>query len=226
MCDTSFYSRGYALSSLKVWMDPGNYQKARSFEEIHGLQTLKFRPRLYKGVGDGLRGSCGTSALSTLTGISPILVGRKLAKTAESWRDRPMRKFLSRLGYQTTPVTMCDVTSESQYVHYPIRRFHVLLVSQLMIRNEGSWSVVHRNRVYHNMEESALEPLEFLNNPLMTVYIVWHKRWAVKDPKIFSVFEDPLFNTAYYRGRDLRSMQLHNIVGYKPKYSLVPMRQK
>jgi hypothetical protein len=206
-------------------MKSGSYQKARSFKEIHDLQTLKFRPHIFKGVKhDKLRGTCGTNAFSTLTGLKPVAASELLAPTATHWRDRPMRKALARLGYKTLPVTMCDVTNEKGWIKYPIRRFHVLLVSQLMTRNEGSWSVIHRNRVYHNMDEAYLDPLEFLNNPLMTVYIVWNKKWLVKNPQIFSGLEDPLFNAAQFRGGNLRQMQLHNLVGYSPRYYYANMR--
>jgi hypothetical protein len=87
-----------------------------------------------------------------------------------------------------------------------------------MVRNEGSWAVIHRNVVYHNQDEGALDPLEFVNNPLMTVYVVWHPKWAVRNPKVFKALEDPLFARAAYNGLNLAKLPLCNMIGYAPQY--------
>ena len=155
----------------------GKYQK----NEVDFLQyaTFKFRPTL--GVFSSVAGSCGTYALATITGLKPSYIQKHLPKSTDCWSDRSIRKFLLKRGYETIPITVCSVTNDKYSVRYPIKNFHVLLVGQYMIRDEGSWQVIYNKKAYHNYDSDSLDALEFVNNPPMTVYVVWHPKWASKN---------------------------------------------
>jgi hypothetical protein len=172
-------------------MQEGTYHKADG-SVYAPYQTLKYRPVLFRHESTyDLRGSCGSMALATLTGIAPHKVAKALPKRAKYWTDKAISRFLKSKGFKMIPVTVCDVTSHAVTIQNPIKPYHVLLVSQLMLKNEGSWSVVHRNKIYHNFDELTLDPLEFINHPTMTVYAIWHKKWQMRRPQVFSFFELP-----------------------------------
>lgn len=123
-----------------------------------------------------LRGSCGTHAISHITGVSPRIVDRHLPKHVKCWSNARMVRFLRNKGYTVQPVTIFNVTNRDWPKDH-ISPYHVLLLGQHVLRHEGTWSVVHNNKRYHSGYIDELDPYEFINNPLECAYIIHHKRW-------------------------------------------------
>ncbi len=62
----------------------------------------------------------------------------------------------------------------------PIGSDHVLLISQLFRREEGTWGVVFGDFYYHNFSAYDLSTLSFLNKPILSAYLVAHPKWRIK----------------------------------------------
>lgn len=118
-------------------------------------------------------------ALAMLTGHKQSRIAAALPKRAyeDSWTDVSIKKYLTTNGYTVYPLTIAAVT-HSEYLHYPIKQEHVVLMSQHMLRYEGSWAIMHNDFYYHNFEKRVPYANEFINNPINTAYIVYHKKWA------------------------------------------------
>lgn len=154
----------------------GKYQKEKT--DFLKYITTKFHP--FTGVySSHYKGTCGTFALSTLTGLKPRTVSRFLPKAMDHWTDRSIVSFLKNRGYEVIPITVCSVTGSS-IITCPITRLHVLLIGQYMTKGEGSWQVVYNNKVYHNFGCDDLNGLEFVNSPIMTAYTIFHPKWKMK----------------------------------------------
>jgi hypothetical protein len=126
----------------------------------------------------GYRGQgCGAGALSIITGHSPFHIHYNICKR-NHFSDVKMVRYLRQEGYTVIPVTQCAVTRLGGMNH--IKPDHVLLVSQLMMKNEGSWIVVNNGKLAHNFDIVPLSPLEFINRPILSAYIVFHPKWKVK----------------------------------------------
>lgn len=57
---------------------------------------------------------------------------------------------------------------------------HVLLISQLFRRGEGTWGVIFGDFYYHNFDAYALSALSFLNKPALSAYVVLHPKWRIR----------------------------------------------
>jgi hypothetical protein len=84
-----------------------------------------------------------------------------------------MRRFLRRRGFRTLRLTQCNLSENLSR----IGTGHVLLVSQLILRNEGTWGVIYNHQFYHNFALYDLEPFSFLNKPILSAYLIVHPKW-------------------------------------------------
>lgn len=154
-------------------MIPGKYRHNKT--NFNKYEVLKFGLHLfdcncYVGIG------CGAAALALITGANPYKIRTKNQRT---WTDDFMVRFLRKHGFSVAAITKCDVTNEDFYIKSPIKPYHIVLVSQLMKKNEASWSVLYNNYAFHNFEIRPLSNLEFLNHPILSAYTVYKKEWAV-----------------------------------------------
>lgn len=149
-------------------MRNGTYRKRQiNFKKF---ETERFVPFLfefatYAGFG------CGVTTLALLTGVSPVAIYKRLGDGHVS--DDRMVHFLRAYGFSVAEVTKADVSFNQFYNDY-IKSTHVLLFSQLLLRGEATWAVIHDSCIFHNFETRRIKSLEFLNRPLLTVYLVWH----------------------------------------------------
>jgi hypothetical protein len=155
-------------------MEVGKYDKNKI--DFRQYYVTKFNPHLFD-IDKHPYSTCGSAVLSLLTGESPTKVEKSLPKGSDDWTDKPLINYLINRGYEVKKVTQCDVTEHPTVVEYPIKNEHVLIVSKLVCRDEGTWTVVHNQFEYHNFEINMLKPLEYLNNPIMSAYVVFHKKW-------------------------------------------------
>lgn len=170
----------------------------------------KFKPHISERTFD----TCGSGALSLLTGIAPDKIDKSRPRGSIHWFYRTMYKFLRSKGYRVREITRCDMTKG----FLPLRRIqpeHVVLLVLDLCQDmdspsipEASYFVVHRGRVWHNFEAEKLSPLLFLNHPIFRAALVVHRDWrseelerstkrSLKDPLFVS--PDPKFTATMKR---------------------------
>lgn len=121
--------------------------------------------------------NCGTAALSLLTGMEPNYVQDKCTyESGDGWYSEEMVKFLRNRKFKVVEVTKHNVT-KVYWKDYPLTNNHCLLIISQMDSHECSAVVVHKNKLWHNMKETNLSPIFFLNKPTIDVYIVSHSKW-------------------------------------------------
>ncbi len=138
-------------------MEKGSYTGGRVNFENYTVSV--FNPHLFTGEVRARLG-CGVSALALLTGVAPEIIGRRRRSTHCS--DDFMLRHLRGKGFRTFQLTQCNLSSAKS----DIRAGHVLLLSQLFRRNEGTWIVLFNDWCYHNFQLYSLDPLSFKASPL------------------------------------------------------------
>ncbi len=132
-----------------------------------------------------VRGSCGTYALSALLHLPPETISKSLPKTAKTWSDRAMKKMLSKHGWVVKEVTVTALKTNEEYIERPISEKHILLLGQRTSKHEGTWAFVYKDTWVHNYVEEKLNPLEFINNPIMSAYVLCRKNTLRRNTKIY-----------------------------------------
>ena len=92
--------------------------------------------------------SCGDSIFFLLTGKHldyPYIRN-------DSTSDRIMVSQLRQSGYTVIPLSIAAVLNQN-HAYNNITKDHVLLLSQLYIRGEGSWSVIYNNLYNSNFSK-------------------------------------------------------------------------
>jgi len=151
-------------------VDKGTYNGRRVDFNLYAASC--FIPHLFTDPKRERLG-CGACTLALLTGARPESIAAKNGKAHYS--DEFMVGFLRTRGFQTLRLTMCNLSARSS----KLGRAHVILTSQLFRRNEGTWGVIHGDVYYHNFSFYALERLAFLNQPLLSAFLVVHPRWRI-----------------------------------------------
>jgi hypothetical protein len=131
-----------------------------------------FIPHIFNGSVRCQMG-CGATALALLTGVPPEDISAKNGRA--HYADHFMLKFLRVRKFRTlrlTPAIIARAKSE-------IGAQHVILVSQLLRQAEASWGVIFEDSYYHNFDTYSLSALAFLNKPIMSAYLVIHRKWQV-----------------------------------------------
>lgn len=145
-----------------------------------GLATTRFKPKVIKNSID-VEGSCGTHALYCLTG-NPILEISKSCPKKGWWHDKAMCSYLKKMGYEIIPINLDTIQAAKPYKYREnINHQHVLLMSTHSSEQEGTWQVVYNNRVYHGTEVDFFSGYEILVNPVWTLYLIWHPKWATSE---------------------------------------------
>lgn len=151
-------------------MDKGTYNGRRVDFSLYA--TSCFNPYLFTGAARARLG-CGACALALLTGARPESIAGK--NGGRHYSDKFMVSFLRIRGFQTVRLTMCNLSAGAS----TLGSTHVLLTSQLFRRNEGTWGVIHSDLFYHNFSSYNLDTLAFLNQPILSAYLVVHPRWRL-----------------------------------------------
>jgi hypothetical protein len=86
-------------------------------------------------------------------------------------------RFLRARGFSVLELTWCNVSGTKS----KIGSNHVILLSQLFTKNEGTWGGIFNGWFYHNFEIYAVEQLSFLNKPILSAYVVRNRKWRVDD---------------------------------------------
>lgn len=131
----------------------------------------KFNPHLFDKIWFSGFG-CGRTALSLLTGIPPNKFPEQ-----KNYKDLYMVRELMSRNFITLPITIADVSQTPQFIASHIKDNHVVLTSQMAIKGEATWSVLFGGYVFHNFAVESLQPLELLNRPLLSAYLIYNKKW-------------------------------------------------
>lgn len=129
-----------------------------------------------------LRGSCGTYALSSILDMKPCKVSKFLPKSVITWSDREMKKMLNRHGWVVKELTVTSVKT-SDHFDTPITKDHIVLLGQRTSKNEGTWAIAYQNAWVHNFDAEMMSPLEFINNPIMSAYVICRKKTLRRNSK-------------------------------------------
>ncbi len=125
--------------------------------------------------------TCGTGALSILTGIKPQTVEKMLPKSSEHWSDQAAIHYLKHRKFKVVQLSKFGITNLDadgfDYQDQPLNKNHVLLCCLLVCRNEASWFVITNNVVFHNFCRDDLDALFFVNKPSQSSYLVTHHSW-------------------------------------------------
>lgn len=154
-------------------MEKGSYKGRRV--DFSKFAASCFNPYLFAGSPRSRLG-CGASALALLTGTAPETITAK--KRGTHYSDDFMMRFLRGSGFRVLLLTLCNLSSTTA----EIGTGHVLLISQLFRKNEGTWGVIFNGLYYHNFESYLLGTLCFINKPILSAYLVAHLKWQMNPP--------------------------------------------
>ena len=180
-------------------METGSYKGRRVDLSRH--TTTRFNPYLFAGPFRAQLG-CGACALALITGTPPetIASGRR----SRHYSDGFMLAYLRQRGFRAIRLTLCNISTATASVGSA----HVLLLSQLFRKNEGTWVVLHAGTCYHNFTQYSLEPLSFLNKPILSAYVLQHPGWQIDSSGNEVAPLKPKIKSGDFRFRDLRKAGL------------------
>jgi hypothetical protein len=156
-------------------METGSYKKKPI--DWESFKVDLFTPHLFV---DGHSNGCGGNALALLTGIPPEVIHNTNKKRPEDWTDEFMIKFLKKHKFRVQAITKCDMSlNDGYFISEHITNRHVLLMSQLMLKNMASWTVSYNRLWYHNFDVASFGSLNLINCPTLTCYVVIHPSWKI-----------------------------------------------
>jgi len=162
----------------------GSYKKsinARLYESPGAFSLFQDRASKFRW---SQYNTCGTGALSVLTGISPSSIDKHIPKSnkEQHWSDKSIVKFLKDRHYTVVQISKCGITNlnpDFEWREMPLNKNHVLLCGLLMCKNEGSWWVINNNHSFHNFDVQPLDPLLFCNKPSDNIYLISKPSWKI-----------------------------------------------
>lgn len=154
-------------------MGKGSHSKV----DFAAFRADKFVAHFFGGIMRCVNG-CGSTVLSLLSGVNPLAFPER-----KDWNRKYVISFLKERGFKIAQLTAKNVTNVKE-VTYPIGPHHVILARIKYIKNEASWVVIHNNKLYHNFEISDFRSYEFVNHPVLSMYLIKHPSWDTsKDEK-------------------------------------------
>ena len=159
-------------------MENGTYGNA--ITDFRKLTLKKFPASLYNPITFGMNG-CGANALSLITGKHPAEIKAK-NKHKDHFPDSFMVKYLRNNGVTPFKITKCNLTGRTKKEHSDLFGYitndNLLLVSQLLKKNEASWGVYWGGLWFHNFELSRTDFMSLLNFPIVSAYCLYNPKWA------------------------------------------------
>ena len=155
-------------------MEKGSYDGRH--DALISFVSPKFCPNLYTIYGHPP--PCGASAAALITGNAPGIIAKHHG--SPHYSDEFMVRYLRRHGCKVIRLTQCLISGGNGVV----RRDHVLLLSQLIRKNEGTWCVMYGEACWHNFAMYSVDALGYINKPILSAYIVWHARWQMPGVEI------------------------------------------
>ncbi len=122
--------------------------------------------------------SCGSAALSLITGISVKTVEKSCPEPLTGWYTTNMIKYLRKKGYKVIEMSKNRILSSDYYLPR-LHKAHCILINAHTDMQENSAYVLHAGEIWHNfIKIENPGPLFFLNIPTQDVLLVWHPKWG------------------------------------------------
>lgn len=158
-------------------MEAGKYSKKKI--DFTKFECQKFPFTLYDSALYGLSG-CGYNLLASIVGKESPYDIRRLnrSKNKESCEDKFILWYLRKHQFKILPLTKCNLTNtQSMYLDGVIKPYNVFISSNLVRKNEASWFAGFSKYWIHNQEILPMQPLDPLNFPTLSAYLLWHKKY-------------------------------------------------
>lgn len=158
-------------------MEVGKYSKKKI--DFSKFECQKFPLTLFDPAIFGLAG-CGYNLLASIVGKESPFDIRKLnkSKNKESCEDKFILWYLRKHGFKVLPLTKCNLTNtKSVYLDGVVKPYNVFISSNLVRKNEASWFINYQHYMLHNQEILPVKSLDFLNFPIMSAFLIWHKKY-------------------------------------------------
>lgn len=151
-------------------MELGRYGKPLDFQKYEmshvRLSFFDFPGWLY---------NCGVSAASLLTNVKPAIISKEI-EFKEIFPVKLMVKFLKKHKFQVIKLDIATISNSEEIVDNLNKR-HLLLCHQMFKKNESSWVVSWNDYLFHNFQIELLRGREFLNRPLLNLFLLYRKTW-------------------------------------------------
>ncbi len=142
-----------------------------------GYESPKLNLKDRKAFGWDSYISCGSAALSLITGLSPTTVEKSCPHPKTGWYTSRVIKFLRAKGYTVIEISKKDVLN-SYCLDFPINKNHCLLMNVRMDNKENTMFVTHKGKLWHHYEcEPYFNNLFFINKPTQDVLLIFKKDW-------------------------------------------------
>jgi hypothetical protein len=139
--------------------------------EIKKFAPFLFDTLIYRDI------SCGASLLATLTGDNPYKI-QKLNKNNTSTPDNFILSYLKKKNFKVKEITQALITKNtSNFILNRIKDNHLIMSSNLIKKNEATWNLMVFGKLYHGFDCVNINYLETINHPLISCYIITHKKY-------------------------------------------------
>lgn len=144
--------------------------------KLSDWETICFSPYLWDRL---LSASCGFNALALLSGFNPFQIKKKYKRAgfshshdshcSEDFAVSFLRKWYDILKLDEKTIQEPAETANN------VTANHLLLMVQSFSHSENSYVVTWQGMMYHNFEIYPLKPMEFINRPIKSMYILKRK---------------------------------------------------
>jgi len=158
-------------------METGKYSNKKV--DFTKFDTVKFPFTIYDPDIYGTA-PCYANLLATIVGKENPYKIKALNKNKESGDDKFVCSYLKKHGFKIQPLTQCLLSNRKHQdvqLNGIIKKYNVIITSNLVKRNECTWFCIYNNYVTHNQVISPLNNLDFLNFPLHTAYLIHSKKY-------------------------------------------------
>lgn len=152
-------------------MEKGSYRGRHV--KLLDYVSPRFFAALYTGYGKNY--PCGASALAIITGYNPNTIPKY--HPSKHFSDDIMIRYMRQRAYKVIRLTQCLVSRGDN----PVRLDHVLLISQLIRRNEATWCVCYGDACWHGFANYTVDAFTYLDKPILSAYVIWHTKYQVID---------------------------------------------
>lgn len=135
---------------------------------LNQLESPAFAPCLYDKSLYSLEG-CVPCALALLTGVSPRTINENYSG---KWSESKIIRFLRKKNFTCYKLSDRILKTRSDVIEENLRPYHLVLTIQKMNKKETSVQVIWDGYVFHNFSIAPLRPLEFVNNRLISAWVL------------------------------------------------------
>ena len=156
-------------------MDKGFYTDKKI--DLKKFDITKFNPTFFDEQIYAIAG-CGCNLIALLTGINPYKI-RKDNKNKNHYSDSFVIDYLKRFKFKIHKITQCEVSNNtSDFLLNTVKPYNIIICCQLVKKNECTWSCIWNGQFsIHNFSINRINPLEFINRPPQSCYLIVHPKW-------------------------------------------------